>query len=135
VKPFAFEELLARMRTLLRCDRNTRSSEVCLSILDLEMDLVARTATRAGQLLSLTAKEFQVLAYLVHNAGTPVSRDTIAQQLWGGFHRSISLDNAIDVHIGRIRRKVDAEHPIKLIQTIRGLGFIVEPAPCGTHHV
>jgi DNA-binding response OmpR family regulator len=125
VKPFAFPELLARMRALLRHERFGTSTDVRLSVGDLEMDLIARTATRGGHSINLTAKEFQLLVLLVHNAGTVVSRDTLAQQAWPGFERNTWLDNAIDVHVGRIRKKVDADHDVAIIHTVRGLGFVV----------
>lgn len=130
VKPFAFPELLARVRVLLRADRHPPTPAVRLTVANLEMDLLTRKATRGGALIDLTGKEFQFLAFLVRNAEIVVSRDTIAAQIWDGFERNLWLDNAMDVHIGRIRKKVDADHVVKLIHTIAGLGFIVsEHAP------
>ena len=121
VKPFAFPELLARMRVLLRRGRDVQLTR--FSAADLELDLVARSATRAGRQLDLTAREFDVLAFLLRHAGQLVSRDMLAQEVWKGFARATSLDNVIDVHMARIRKKVDSEFPVKLIHTVRGVGF------------
>lgn len=129
VKPFAFPELVARIRAVVRQERPVTGADVTLSIADLEMDLLARTVTRAGRVVDLTAKEFQLLAYLVHHAGMTVARDTLAEQAWGGFERNLWLDNAIDVHVSRIRKKVDDDHSVRLIHTIRGLGFVVSTTP------
>lgn len=125
VKPFAFEELLARMRTLLRPARASAPVDVRVAFEDLEMDLLARTVTRGETSATLTGKEFQVLAYLVQHAGTVVSRDALAHDAWTGFERNVWLNNVIDVHIARIRKKVDADHAVKLIHTVKGVGFIV----------
>jgi two-component system copper resistance phosphate regulon response regulator CusR len=124
VKPFAFPELIARMRVLLRRGRQAESTR--LAVADLELDLVARQATRAGRDLELTAREFDVLAFLVRHAGQLVSRDMLAQDVWKEFARATPLDNVIDVHMARIRRKVDAEMPVKLIHTVRGVGFTLK---------
>jgi two-component system, OmpR family, copper resistance phosphate regulon response regulator CusR len=121
VKPFAFPELLARMRVLLRRGRPTEPTR--LSAADLELDLVGRRATRAGRGLDLTAREFDVLAFLLRHAGQQVSRDMLAREVWNGFSRATSLDNVIDVHMARIRKKVDTDFPVKLIHTVRGVGF------------
>jgi DNA-binding response OmpR family regulator len=121
VKPFAFPELIARMRVLLRRGRQAESTR--LAVADLELDLVARQATRAGRDLELTAREFDVLAFLVRHAGQLVSRDMLAQDVWKEFARATPLDNVIDVHMARIRRKVDTEAAVKLIHTVRGVGF------------
>jgi DNA-binding response OmpR family regulator len=126
VKPFAFPELLARMRVLLR---RTRSPERArLTYADVHMDLVARTADRGGRALELTAREFDLLAYLVRHAGQMVSREMLARDVWKEAARATPLDNVIDVHMMRIRRKVDGDEPRKLIQTIRGLGFVMREA-------
>jgi DNA-binding response OmpR family regulator len=130
VKPFAFPELLARMRVLLR--RASASPERSrLSYADLQMDLVTRSARRAHQLLDLTAREFDVLAYLMRHAGQLVSREMLARDVWKEPARATPIDNVIDVHMMRIRRKVDGEAAVKLIQTVRGVGFILreEPTP------
>jgi two-component system copper resistance phosphate regulon response regulator CusR len=124
VKPFAFPELIARMRVLLRRGRQADSTR--LAVADLELDLVARRATRAGRDLELTAREFDVLAFLVRHAGQLVSRDMLAQDVWKEFARATPLDNVLDVHMARIRRKVDADASVKLIHTVRGVGFTLK---------
>jgi DNA-binding response OmpR family regulator len=123
VKPFAFAEVVARMRALLR--RGRTSGATRLSLADLEMDLVARRVTRAGRKVELTLREFELLEYLLRYEGQVVSRGTLARDVWQEADRSSSLDNVIDVHIARLRRKVDAESPVKLIQTVRGVGFML----------
>jgi len=121
VKPFAFAEVVARMRALLR--RGRTSGATRLSLADLEMDLVARKVTRSGKKVELTLREFELLEYLLRYEGQVVSRGTLARDVWQEADRSSSLDNVIDVHIARLRRKIDAECPVKLIQTVRGVGF------------
>ena len=121
VKPFAFAEVVARMRALLR--RGRASGAARLGIADLEMDLVARKVTRAGRKVELTLREFELLEYLLRYEGQVVSRGTLARDVWKETARTTSLDNVIDVHIARLRRKVDADSPVKLIQTVRGVGF------------
>ena len=123
VKPFAFAEVVARMRALLR--RGRTSGATRLSLADLEMDLVARKVTRAGKKVELTLREFELLEYLLRYEGQVVSRGTLARDVWHEADRSSSLDNVIDVHIARLRRKVDADSPVKLIQTVRGVGFML----------
>jgi DNA-binding response OmpR family regulator len=121
VKPFAFAEVVARMRALLR--RGRASGAVRLGTGDLEMDLVARRVTRAGRKVELTLREFELLEYLLRYEGQVVSRGTLATDVWHETSRTTSLDKVIDVHIARLRRKVDADGPVKLIQTVRGVGF------------
>jgi DNA-binding response OmpR family regulator len=123
VKPFAFAEVVARMRALLR--RGRTSGATRLSLADLEMDLVARKVTRGGKKVELTLREFELLEYLLRYEGQVVSRGTLARDVWHEADRSSSLDNVIDVHIARLRRKVDADSPVKLIQTVRGVGFML----------
>ena len=123
VKPFAFAEVVARMRALLRRGRTSGATRLSLS--DLEMDLVARKVTRAGKKVELTLREFELLEYLLRYEGQVVSRGTLARDVWQEANRSSSLDNVIDVHIARLRRKVDADSPVKLIQTVRGVGFML----------
>jgi two-component system copper resistance phosphate regulon response regulator CusR len=127
VKPFAFPELLARMRVLLR--RGASPERARLTFADLQMDLVARSVSRAGQPLNLTAREFDLLAYLVRHAGQLVSREMLVRDVWKEPARATPIDNVIDVHMMRIRRKVDGESPVKLIQTVRGVGFILREEP------
>ena len=123
VKPFAFAELLARVRALLRRGRPETPSR--LSIADLDVDPVARRATRAGRALPLTAREFDLLEFLVRHQAEVVSRDQIAREVWREPSRGTPLDNVIDVHIMRLRRKVDREAGARLIHTVRGVGFVV----------
>lgn len=121
VKPFAFPELLARIRLLLR--RGKQETEHLLQLSDLEINLLARRASRSGQPLELTAKEFELLTYLLRNHGHIISREMLAQDVWMVRERSTPLDNVIDVSIARLRRKVDGPFENKLIRTIRGVGF------------
>jgi two-component system, OmpR family, copper resistance phosphate regulon response regulator CusR len=128
VKPFAFAELLARVRALLRRGRVDPPSR--LSVGDLELDLAARRALRGTRVLSLTSREFELLAFLVSHQGQVVSRGQVAREVWRQPARGTPLDNVIDVHIMRLRRKVDAEPSPRLIHTVRGVGFVVrEDAP------
>ncbi len=122
VKPFAGAELLARVEALARrSDRVVQ--ETVLRVADLELDLVARTASRGGRDIDLLPREFQVLEYLVRNAGEVVSRAMLLQHVWD-LHFDPST-NIIDVYVGRVRRKVDAQQAYPLIHTIRGVGFCV----------
>jgi DNA-binding response OmpR family regulator len=123
VKPFAFAEVVARMRALLR--RGRTSGATRLSLADLEMDLVTRKVMRGDRKVELTLREFELLEYLLRYEGQVVSRGTLARDVWQEAARSSSLDNVIDVHIARLRRKVDADSPLKLIQTVRGVGFML----------
>jgi len=122
VKPFAFAELLARIRALLRRGRTTDTPVLELS--DLRMDLVTRTVTRRGEAIDLTSTEFELLECLLRSAGAVVSRDTLVREVWRETSRSTTLDNVIDVHIARLRRKVDLGGLPPLIRTVRGVGFI-----------
>jgi two-component system copper resistance phosphate regulon response regulator CusR len=123
VKPFAFPELLARIRALLR--RGRVDHLIRLKLDDLEMDLITRTATRSGQSLELTAREFELLEYLLRNQGRVVSREMLARDVWRETARHTPLDNVIDVHIARLRRKVDDLFDKKLVHTVRGVGFVL----------
>jgi two-component system, OmpR family, response regulator len=122
VKPFALTELLARIEALARRSA-TVAKETVLRVGDLELDLIARTANRAGKDIELLPREFQVLEYLVRNAGQVVPRAMLLQQVW-----NLNFDpttNVIDVYVGRVRRKVDNHHSYPLIHTVRGIGFCV----------
>jgi two-component system, OmpR family, response regulator len=122
VKPFAFAELLARIEALARRS-TTVAKETVLRVGDLELDLVARTANRAGKGIALLPREFQVLEYLVRNAGQIVPRAMLLQHVW---HLNFDpTTNIIDVYVGRVRRKVDNHHSFPLIHTVRGVGFCV----------
>ena len=123
VKPFAFAELLARIPALVRRGRVAEAPR--LSVGDLEMDLVTRKVTRSAQPVELTVREFELLEYLLRYHGQVVSRETLARDVWKETSRTTPLDNVIDVHIARLRRKVDLEQPVKLIHTVRGVGFML----------
>ena len=123
VKPFAFAELLARLRAIGR--RGRVGDQDRLAVDTLEIDRATRRVTRKGQALELTVKEFDLLHYLTRNARQVVSRDTLAREVWRETARSTTLDNVIDVHISRLRRKIDLDHPVKLIHTVRGVGFML----------
>jgi two-component system copper resistance phosphate regulon response regulator CusR len=125
VKPFAFSELLAQIRSLLRRGPG-RPNEV-LNVADLEVDLVQHRATRAGKRLDLTPKEFALLNLLVRRMGEIVSRTTICEQVWDMNFESDT--NVVDVHIRRLRAKVDDPFPVKLIQTVRGMGYVIRREP------
>ena len=123
VKPFAFAELTARMRALLR--RGRPDSLAPLRIDTLEIDLVARVVSRDGQRIDLTTREFDLLEFLVRNKGRVVSRDMLAREVWKETSRATPIDNVIDVHVARLRRKVDDQFSRKLVHTVRGVGFTV----------
>ena len=129
VKPFAFPELLARVRALLRRGESAERSDV--SVGDLTIDLVARRVRRAGRELDLTPREFDLLAYLARRPGATVSREMLERDVWRVTARMTSLDNVIDVHIAHLREKVDRPFPTRLIHTVRGVGFRMsaDPAP------
>jgi two-component system OmpR family response regulator len=122
VKPFAFTELLARIEALARRSA-TIVKETVLRVGDLELDLVSRTANRAGRYIKLLPREFQVLEYLVRNEGNVVPRTMLLEKVWD-LHFDPST-NIIDVYVGRVRRKVDGDDAYPLIHTIRGVGFCV----------
>jgi two-component system, OmpR family, copper resistance phosphate regulon response regulator CusR len=124
VKPFALPELLARIRALLR--RGRPSEVLRLKAADLELDLVTRRATRGEHLLDLTMREFELLEYLLRHHGHLVSREMLARDVWKEPRRATPLDNVIDVQMTRLRKKVDTEGHIRLIHTVRGVGFIVK---------
>jgi DNA-binding response OmpR family regulator len=123
IKPFAFAELLARIRALVRRGRVTETPRLLVG--DLEMDLVTRKVTRAGQPVELTVREFELLEFLMRYHGQVVSRETLARDVWKETARTTPLDNVIDVHIARLRRKVDLDQSLKLIHTVRGVGFML----------
>lgn len=123
VKPFAFPELLARIRALHR--RANPELPPVLRLADLKMDIQAHSAVRENTPLELTAKEFELLEYLLANNGTVVSREMIARDVWKTAFRSTTLDNVIDVHVARIRRKLDDPFALKLLHTVRGVGFVL----------
>jgi two-component system, OmpR family, copper resistance phosphate regulon response regulator CusR len=123
VKPFAFPELLARVRALNR--RGTPETSPRLRVGDLELDVIGRSVTRGGQSLDLTAREFELLECLVRHQGHVVSREMLTRDVWKEAGRHTPLDNVIDVHVARLRRKVDDQFGQKLVHTVRGVGFVV----------
>jgi DNA-binding response OmpR family regulator len=122
-KPFAFPELLARIRALQR--RTRPESSPALQLSDLFIDLDGRIVSRSGKQLDLTAREFDLLAYLLLNRGTVVSRSMLARDVWGNSARHTSLHNVIDVQIARLRNKLDDPFSTKLLHTVRGVGFVL----------
>ncbi|MGE3511409.1 MAG: response regulator transcription factor [Vicinamibacterales bacterium] len=123
VKPFAFAELIARIRALER--RGRSSASPVLSQGDLELNLWTRKVSRGGRAIDLTAREFSLLEHLLRSAGQVVSRDTLAREVWQERERSTTFDNVVDAHIARLRKKVDEEFSTRLIHTVRGVGFVV----------
>jgi len=123
-KPFAFSELLARVQALIR--RATHTAEpTTLSAADIAMDLVSRQVTRAGQKIELQSREFALLELLLRDPGKVVTKTMILEHIW-----DYSFDpqtNVVDVLVHRLRAKVDKEFPVKLIQTIRGVGYVLKP--------
>jgi two-component system copper resistance phosphate regulon response regulator CusR len=123
VKPFAISELQARVRALGR--RNSLDNEASLKLEDLELNRIRHVASRGGRDLELTAREFELLEYLMRHADRVVSRDMLAREVWKESARHTPLDNVIDVHIARLRRKVDDPFPRRLLRTVRGVGFML----------
>jgi len=123
IKPFAFTELLARLRALVRRGRIAEAPR--LTVGDLDVDLISRRVTRAGKLVELTVREFELLEFLMRHPAQVVSREALARDVWKETARTTPLDNVIDVHIARLRRKVDFDQQVKLIHTIRGVGFML----------
>jgi two-component system copper resistance phosphate regulon response regulator CusR len=125
VKPFAFSELLARVQALLRRGGNRRGEdELTLRLADLELDLASRKAYRAGQRLDLTAKEFTLLTLLLRRQGQILSRTTLAEQVWDMNFDSGT--NVIEVAVRRLRAKLDDPFAVKLLHTVRGMGYVLE---------
>lgn len=125
VKPFAFSELLARLRTILR--RGGGRAATALKLADLEVDPARHRARRGGEALDLTPKEFQLLSLLLRRTGEVLSRTLIAEQVWDINFESDS--NVVDVHVRRLRGKVDDPFEQKLIHTVRGVGYVLEVRP------
>jgi len=123
VKPFAFTELLARVRALVRRGRGDQLLR--LAVADLALDVPSRRVTRSDIEIDLTPREYELLEYLVRHRGTIVSREMLARDVWKEPERGTPLDNVIDVHVTRLRKKVDQGFAGKLIHTVRGVGFLV----------
>lgn len=122
VKPFAFGEFLARVRVLLR--RQGLAKTTRLKVADLELDQVTRTVTRSGNPIELTGTEYALLEYLMLNANRVVTRTMISEHVWNQDFDSFS--NVINVYVNYLRKKVDAGFPLKLIHSIRGVGYIIK---------
>lgn len=127
-KPFSFTELLARLEALVRRGSSSGSEQVTyLSVADLEMDLLARTVKRNGEKIDLQPREFRLLEYLMKHAGQVVTRTMLLEQVWD-YHFDPQT-NVIDVHISRLRSKIDKDFPKQLLQTVRGAGYILSEDP------
>ena len=125
VKPFAFSELLARVRSLL--PRRSAQQETSLQLADLRLDLIRRRVERGGQRIDLTAKEFSLLEMLLRRQGEVLPKSLIASQVWDMNFDSDT--NVIEVAIRRLRLKIDDDYPNKLIHTVRGMGYVLEERP------
>lgn len=128
-KPFAVSELQARVRVLGR--RHAPDTEITLRLDDLELNRIQHSASRGGRTLDLTAREFELLEYLMRHSDRVVSREMLCRDVWKESARHTPLDNVIDVHIARLRRKMDEPFPNRLLRTVRGVGFMLkaeEPA-------
>jgi two-component system copper resistance phosphate regulon response regulator CusR len=123
VKPFAFAELVARLRSLLR--RAGPAEPLKKTLADLVVDLEARRVLRAGKPVELTPREFDLLAYLLRQPGQVVTREMLARDVWNETNRITPLDNVIDVHVAHLRKKLDDGHAVKLLHTVRGVGFVL----------
>jgi DNA-binding response OmpR family regulator len=124
VKPFAISEVVARVKALLRRGSDTAEREIVRG--SLRLDLLARRATLRGDAVALTSTEWELLTLLARSAGAAVSRDAIVHHLWPEHSRSASTDNLIDVHVGRLRRKLETSENPSPIKTVRGLGFLLD---------
>jgi len=122
VKPFAFSELHARIEALLRRSR-TEAPSTRLQVADLELDLLARTVTRAGRPIDLQPREFRLLEYLMRHAGQVVTRTMLLEHVWD-YHFDPQT-NVIDVHVSRLRRKIDRDFETPLLHTVRGAGYVL----------
>ena len=127
IKPFSIAELHARLRALLR--RGPVEPVLTLKLADLHMDLLTRHVSRGGQSIDLTVKEFELLEYLLRHQGSTVTREMLVRDIWKEPARVVPLDNVIDVHMARLRKKVDAIFDAPLVHTVRGVGFILREAP------
>ena len=121
-KPFAFEELLARVRALLR--RGMSAPASVLTLADLRLDPVTRQVTRGAKRIDLTAKEFALLEFFLRHPGRVLSRALIAQHVWGVDFDTFT--NVIDVYVNYLRKKIDADSPPKLLHTVRGVGYVLK---------
>lgn len=123
VKPFAFAELLARLRALSR--RGGQKEPLRQQIADLTLDVQTRGVVRGSQEIVLTPREFDLLLYLLCHQGQTVTRQMLAKDVWREPHRATPLDNVIDVHVAHLRKKIDEGQRVKLLHTVRGVGFLL----------
>lgn len=121
VKPFAFDELLARIRVMTRKRANSRSNQ--FTIADLSLDAGRRTVERGGVEISLLPKEFSILEFMIRNQGIVLSREQVENQIWNYEYSGSS--NNVDVYMSRLRKKIDNGYPVKLLHTIRGVGWVL----------
>jgi len=128
VKPFALAELAARVRALVRRSLSLGDTPRIWKIGELEVDESAHAVRRGETSVALTAKEWQILVLLLRNANRVVSRETLAHEVWPGMRRATPLDNVVDVHLANLRRKLEDAQSGRLIQTIRGVGFLLRSA-------
>ena len=122
-KPFAFSELLARLDALLRRARQAPAAETTLRVADLELDQLTRTVKRGGSIIALQPREYRLLEYLMDNAGRVITRTMLLEQVWD-YHFDPQT-NVIDVHISRLRGKIDKNFDQPLLQTVRGAGYMI----------
>jgi heavy metal response regulator len=130
VKPFAFVELLARVRALLRRGQPTPEK---LQVGDLMLDCIRRKVTRSGEVIELAPKEFSILEYLMRNRGRPLSRTMIVEHVWDVEYDG--LTNIVDVYIRHLRSKIDDRFPVKIIHTVRGVGYMVDSPDKGSEKI
>lgn len=123
-KPFSLDELLARMRALLR--RSGYQADSLLQIMDLQLDTVSRKVTKGGKTVELTPREFSILEFLLYNKNRAVSRFSLAEHVWGDDFDPFSMSNFMDVHIKNLRQKIGDTGRGNIIRTIRGVGYIIE---------
>ena len=121
VKPFDFDELLARIRAMTRKQAGSRSNRFTLA--DLEVDVGRRTAVRGGEEIPLLPKEFTILEYMIRNRGVVLSREQLENQIWNYEYSGSS--NNVDGYMSRLRKKIDGDRPVRLIHTIRGVGWVL----------
>ena len=121
-KPFAFSELLARIRSLLR--RGQSETKTVLSLADLSLDMVSHKVNRNGEEIELTGKEYSLLEYFIRNQGKVLTRTMIAEHVWD--YNFDTFTNVIDVYINHLRKKIDKDHPKKLLHTLRGVGYVLK---------
>ena len=121
-KPFAFSELLARVRSLLR--RGQAETQTELKVSDLSLDLVSHKVNRNGEEIELTGKEYSLLEYFMRNEGKVLTRTMIAEHVWD--YNFDTFTNVIDVYVNHLRKKIDKKYPVKLLHTLRGIGYVMK---------